>query len=61
MYTVKFWDDHTDVILRTDTVPYGTVIKAEDFPEHIEHEGYDFKDGTATASSLTKLRSCQTL
>lgn len=43
MYTVKFWDDHTDVILRTDTVPYGTVIKAEDFPEHIEHEGYDFK------------------
>ena len=43
MYTVKFWDNHTDVILRTDTVPYGTVIKAEDFPEHIEHEGYDFK------------------
>ena len=51
MYTVKFWDNHTDVILQYDSVPYGTVIRAEDFPNTLNMKAMILRDGTATASS----------
>lgn len=52
-YTVTFYDNRTNVTLSTVTVPFGTEIALEDFPEHTEYYGWDFLGWFAYGAYVT--------